>query len=45
MIIRIFLLTLWTTLALTGPTLAKAETLKTAVNPEHPANTTQYGYS
>ncbi len=45
MTIRTLLLTLWTTLVLTGPTLAIAEDLKTAVNPEHLANTTQYGYS
>jgi enamine deaminase RidA (YjgF/YER057c/UK114 family) len=30
---------------LAGPTLAIADDLKTAVNPDHLANTTQYGYS
>jgi len=45
MIIRIIFLTLWATIALTGPALAIAEDLKTAINPEHLANTTQYGYS
>ena len=43
--IRIFLFTLWTTIVLAAPTLAIADDLKTAVNPDHLANTTQYGYS
>ena len=42
---RKLLLTLCVTLTLTGPAVAIAEGLKTAVNPEHLANTTQYGYS
>ena len=42
---RKLLLTLFATLILTGPSVAIAEGLKTAVNPEHLANTTQYGYS
>ena len=45
MTIRKLLLTLCATLTLTGPAVAIAEGLKTAVNPEHLANTTQYGYS
>ena len=45
MTIRKLLLTLCATLILTGPAVAIAEDLKTAVNPEHLANTTQYGYS
>ncbi len=43
--IRTFLLSLSTTILLAGPTLAIADDLKTAVNPDHLANTTQYGYS
>ena len=43
--IRTFLLSLSTTIVLAGPTLAIADDLKTAVNPDHLANTTQYGYS
>jgi len=43
--IRTFLFTLWTTIVLAAPTLAIADDLKTAVNPDHLANTTQYGYS
>ena len=43
--IRTFLFTLWTTIVLAGPTLAIADDLKTAVNPDHLANTTQYGFS
>ena len=42
---RTFLFTLWTTIVLVGPTLAIAGDLKIAVNPDHLANTTQYGYS
>ena len=42
---RTFLFTLWTTIVLAGPTLAIAGDLKIAVNPDHLANTTQYGYS
>ena len=45
MTIRKLLLPLCVTLTLTGPAVAIAEGLKTAVNPEHLANTTQYGYS
>ena len=43
--IRTFLFTLWTTIVLAGPTLAIADDLKPAVNPDHLANTTQYGFS
>ena len=43
--IRTFFLALSTTIVLTVPTLAFADDLKTAINPEHLANTTQYGYS
>jgi len=43
--IRTFLLSLSTALVLAGPTLAIADDLKTAINPGHLANTTQYGYS
>jgi enamine deaminase RidA (YjgF/YER057c/UK114 family) len=43
--IRTFFLALSTTIVLTVPTLAFADDLKIAVNPEHLANTTQYGYS
>ncbi len=43
--IRTFFLALSTTIVLTAPTLAFADDLKTAINPEHLANTTQYGYS
>ncbi len=43
--IRTFFLALSTTIVLSGPTLAFADDLKTAINPEHLANTTQYGYS
>ncbi len=43
--IRSFLLSLSTTIVLTVPTLTFADDLKTAINPEHLANTTQYGYS
>jgi enamine deaminase RidA (YjgF/YER057c/UK114 family) len=39
------LLTLCVTFFLTAPAVAIAEGLKTAVNPEHLANTTQYGFS
>ncbi len=39
------LLTLLTTAGLAGPILADAEEMKTAVNPTHLPNTTQYGYS
>ncbi len=42
---RFLLLTLLTTAGLAGPILANAEEMKTAVNPEHLPNTTQYGYS
>ncbi len=43
--VRTFFLALSTTIVLTAPTLAFADDLKTAINPEHLANTTQYGYS
>ncbi len=43
--IRTFLLVLSTTIVLAVPTLAIADDLKTAINPDHLANTTQYGYS
>ena len=43
--IRTFFLALSTTIVLTAPTLAFADDLKTAINPEHLGNTTQYGYS
>ena len=43
--IRTFFLALSTTIVLTVPTLTFADDLKTAINPEHLANTTQYGYS
>jgi enamine deaminase RidA (YjgF/YER057c/UK114 family) len=42
---RFLLLTLLTTAGLAGPILATAEEMKTAVNPKHLPNTTQYGYS
>jgi enamine deaminase RidA (YjgF/YER057c/UK114 family) len=42
---RFLLLTLLTTAGLAGPILADAEEMKTAVNPTHLPNTTQYGYS
>jgi len=42
---RFLLLTLLTTAGLAGPILANAEEMKTAVNPKHLPNTTQYGYS
>ncbi len=42
---RLLLLTLLTTAGFAGPILANAEELKTAVNPKHLPNTTQYGYS
>ncbi len=42
---RFLLLTLLTTAGLAGPILVNAEEMKTAVNPEHLPNTTQYGYS
>ena len=43
--IRTLFLALSTTIVLTVPTLTFADDLKTAINPEHLANTTQYGYS
>jgi enamine deaminase RidA (YjgF/YER057c/UK114 family) len=43
--VRTFFLALSTTIVLTVPTLTFADDLKTAINPEHLANTTQYGYS
>ena len=43
--LRTFFLALSTTIVLTVPTLTFADDLKTAINPEHLANTTQYGYS
>ena len=43
--IRTFFLALSTTIVLTVSTLTFADDLKTAINPEHLANTTQYGYS
>ena len=42
---RFLLLALHTTASLAGPILANADEMKTAVNPEHLPNTTQYGYS
>ena len=42
---RFLLLTLLTTAGLAGPILANAEEMKTAVNPKHLPNNTQYGYS
>lgn len=42
---RAMLLILFASTVLANPTLAKAETLKTVVNPEHLADTTQLGYS
>jgi enamine deaminase RidA (YjgF/YER057c/UK114 family) len=42
---RFLLLTLLTTVGLAGPILANAQEMKTAVNPKHLPNTTQYGYS
>ncbi len=42
---RFLLLTLLTTAGLAGPILVNAEEMKTAVNPKHLPNTTQYGYS
>jgi len=43
--VRTFFLVLSTTIVLTVSTLTFADDLKTAINPEHLANTTQYGYS
>ena len=43
--IRFLLLIMLTTAGLAGSILANAEEMKTAVNPEHLPNTTQYGYS
>ncbi len=45
MTIRTFLLVLLTAGVWVGPAVAQTETLKTAVNPVHLADTTQYGYS
>ena len=42
---KFLLLTLLTTAGLAGPILADAEEMKTAVNPTHLPNATQYGYS
>jgi len=42
---KFLLLTLLTTAGIAGPILANAEEMKTAVNPKHLPNTTQYGYS
>ncbi len=42
---KFLLLTLLTTAGLAGPILANAEEMKTAINPTHLPNTTQYGYS
>ncbi len=42
---NLLLLTLLTTAGFAGPILADAEEMKTAVNPTHLPNTTQYGYS
>ncbi len=42
---RVLLLILLTTVGLAAPILANAEEMKTAVNPTHLPNTTQYGYS
>ena len=43
--IRFLLLILLTTAGLAGSILANAQEMKTAVNPTHLPNTTQYGYS
>ncbi len=43
--VRTFFLALSTTIVLTVSTLTFADDLKTAINPDHLANTTQYGYS
>ncbi len=43
--IRLLLLILLTTAGLAGSILANAQEMKTAVNPTHLPNTTQYGYS
>ena len=43
--IRLLLLILLTTAGLSGSILANAQEMKTAVNPTHLPNTTQYGYS
>ena len=43
--VRTFFLALSITIVLTVSTLTFADDLKTAINPEHLANTTQYGYS
>ncbi|MCZ6576840.1 MAG: Rid family hydrolase [Gammaproteobacteria bacterium] len=45
MTIRVLLLALIVTGCVAGPKEANAQALKTAVNPKHLANTTQYGYS
>ncbi len=42
---KFLLLTLLTTAGFAGPILANAEEMKTAINPTHLPNTTQYGYS
>jgi len=42
---KFLLLTLLTTAGFAGPMLANAEEIKTAINPTHLPNTTQYGYS
>ncbi len=42
---KFLLLTLLTTAGFASPILANAEEMKTAINPTHLPNTTQYGYS
>lgn len=42
---KFLLLTLLTTAGFAGPILANAEEMKTAINPKHLPDTTQYGYS
>ncbi len=42
---KFLLLTLLITAGFAGPILANAEEMKTAINPTHLPNTTQYGYS
>ncbi len=45
MIIRTLLLVLCLSAVVSSPNIANAEEMKTAVNPKHLPNTTQYGYS
>ncbi len=42
---KVLLLTLLTAAGFAGPISANAEEMKTAINPTHLPNTTQYGYS